>query len=372
MDTRKFVEAWRSGTMSRRTFESGLAAAGLGLATVPALRQPAHAAGEALYFGWSGYESEGFHTAYTEKHGGSPEAAFWATEEEALQKMRQGFTPDVMHPCTYTLHKWRDAGVLMALDPDRLTWLPDMFESLNDVAGAVHEGVRYFMPMDWGNSTVLYRSDIVAPEHAGENLSWAIIYEDWYKGRVATYDTEANVQIAGLLLGYDDIFNLTDEELLSTRPLLEKQRENLRFYWGDVSEIDQALASGELVAAYGWNDSYVRLREQGVPIELGIPKEGIFTWLCGLTIHPGTKDVDAAYDLVNAMTSPEAGAFEIENFGFGHANKKAFDLVPDDTLADLGLSTPEALLNNGIFFAAMDGQIEEKYIRLFDEVKAGF
>ena len=48
--------------------------------------------------------------------------------------MRQGFTPDVMHPCTYALHKWRDAGILMALDPDRLTWLPDMFESLNDVA----------------------------------------------------------------------------------------------------------------------------------------------------------------------------------------------------------------------------------------------
>lgn len=165
----------------------------------------------------------------------------------------------------------------MALDPDRLAWLPDMFESLADIAGSVHDGIRYFMPMDWGNSTVLYRSDIVAPEHAGENLSWAILYEDWYKGRVAAYDTEANVQIAGLLLGYDDIFNMTDEELLNTRPLLEKQRENLRFYWGDVSEIDQALASGELVAAYGWNDSYVRLRAQGVPIELGIPQEGIFT-----------------------------------------------------------------------------------------------
>ena len=82
--------------------------------------------------------------------------------------------------------------------------------------------------------------------------------------------------------------------------------------------------------------------------------------------------MDAAYDLVNAMTSPEAGAFEIENFGFGHANAKAFDLVSDDTLADLGLSTPEALLNNGIFFAAMDGDVLENYIRLFDEVKAGF
>lgn len=100
MDTRKFVEAWRSGTMSRRTFESGLTAAGLGLVSMPVVRRPAHAAGEVLYFGWSGYESEGFHTAYTEKYEGSPEAAFWATEEEALQKMRQGFTPDVMHPCT--------------------------------------------------------------------------------------------------------------------------------------------------------------------------------------------------------------------------------------------------------------------------------
>ena len=370
MDTRKFVEAWRNGTMSRRTFESGLAAAGL--VTVPVMRRPAHAVGEVMYFGWAGYESPGFHGAYTEKYGGSPEATFWATTEEAFQKMRQGFAPDVMHPCDSDLIKWREASLMAPLDPDRLEWLPDMFEGLNDIIGSVHDGVRYYMPMDWGNSTVLYRTDVIAPEHAGENLSWAILFEDWYKGRIASYDTLANVQIAGLLLGYDNIFDMTDEQLLSTRPLLERQRENLRFYWGDVSEIDQALASGELVAAYGWNDSYVRLLADGVPIELGVPKEGIFTWVCGLTIHPEAKDLDAAYDLVNAMTSPEAGAYEIENFGFGHANMKAFDLVDAGTLTELGLSTPEALLDNGIYFTAMDGAREETYIRLFDEVKAGF
>ncbi len=372
MDTKKFVEAWRGGRMSRRTFEKGLAAAGLGLVTVPGMRRPAHAASEVLYFGWSGYETPDFHTAYTEKYGGSPDAAFWATEDEAFQKMRQGFTPDVMHPCTYELIKWRDAGLLMPLDPDRLEWLPDMFPSLSDIDGSIHDGHRYFMPMDWGNSTVLYRSDIVAPEHAGENLSWAIVFEDWYKGRISTYDSTANVSIAGLLTGYDNIFSMSDEQLLKIRPLLERQRENLRFYWGDVSEIDQALAAGELVAAYGWNDSYVRLRAQGVPIELGIPKEGIFTWCCGLTIHPDNQNLEASYDLLNAMTSPEAGAYEIANWGFGHANMKAFDLVDDTVLEDLGLSTPEALLDNGIYFAPIDGHIEEKYVRLLDEVKAGF
>ena len=372
MDSKALIERLQDKSLTRREFKQILASAGVGLLTVPVLRRPAQAAGEVMYFGWAGYETPEFHPSYTEKYGGSPEATFWAAEDEGFQKMRQGFTPDVMHPCTYELIKWREAGLIAPLDPDRLEWLPDMFESLSDIEGSVHDGQRYYMPMDWGNSTVLYRKDLVAPEHAGENLSWAIIYEDWYAGRIASYDSTANVQIAGLLKGIDDIFAMTDEQLAEIRPLLEMQRQNLRFYWGDVSEIDQALASGELVAAYGWNDSYVRLRDQGIDIELGVPKEGIFTWCCGLTIHPETKNLDASYDLINAMTSPEAGAYEIESWGFGHANKKAFDLVPDDVLVALGLSTPEALLNNGIYFAAMQANVEESYIRLFDEVKAGF
>ncbi|MBT5432631.1 MAG: ABC transporter, partial [Rhodospirillaceae bacterium] len=63
---------------------------------------------------------------------------------------------------------------------------------------------------------------------------------------------------------------------------------------------------------------------------------------------------------------------EISNWGYGHANMKAFDLVPDDVLSELGLSTPEALLNSGIFFQALAPEIEEKYIRLWDEVAAGY
>ena len=372
MDTRKIIDRLNDKALTRREFKQVLASVGVGVATVPMMRRPARAEGEVMYFGWAGYETPDFHPSYTEKYGGPPEATFWATTDEAFQKMRQGFAPDVMHPCDTDLVKWREADLLAELDTQRLEWLPDMFESLADIEGSVHDGKRYYMPMDWGNSTIVYRPDLVAPEHAGENLSWAILYEDWYKGRISTYDSDVNVEIAGLLLGYDNIFSMTDEQLVETRPLLERQRENNRFYWGDNSEIEQALASGELVAAYAWNDSYVRLREQGVPIELGIPKEGIFTWCCGLTLHPESKNLEASYDLINAMTSPEAGAYEIQNWGFGHANKKAFDLVPGEVLTDLGLSTPDALLNKGIYFEPLGPELEEKYIRLFDEVKAGF
>ncbi len=373
MDTNKLLDGIAEGTLTRRELNMALAALGIGMVTMPVMSRKARAAREVMYFGWAGYDDPGFVGSYIEKYGGPPDYSFWATEDEAFQKMRMGgFVPDVMAPCTYEIVKWYDGGLIQELDVSRLKHLPDMFPSLNNIEGAVIDGKRYFMPVDWGNSTVIYRTDLVDPEDAGDNLSWGILYEEKYKGRIAFYDSAgAVVEIAGLLLGYDNIFSLTDEQLVEARKVIEKQRGNLRFYWGDQSEIEQALASGELVAAYGWNDGFVRLKEAGVPIALGVPMEGIFTWVCGLVMHPENQNEEASYDLINAFSSPEAGAYEIENWGFGHANTKAFDLVAPEKLAELGLSTPDELIDAGIFFKALDPAIEEKYIRLFEEVKAG-
>lgn len=226
---------------------------------------------------------------------------------------------------------------------------------------------------DWGNSTIIYRRDLVGEKWSDENVSWNIFYTDEFRNRLGFYDSaEAIVEISALVLGYDNIFTLTEEQLVEVRKMVAIQRDNMRMYWGDQTEATQALASGELVASYGWNDAYVTLKSQGIDVGLGVPKEGIFTWCCGMVIHAETDLLDEAYDLVNAFASPEAGAFEISNWGYGHANMKAFDLVPDDVLAELGLSTPEDLLGNGIFFQALAPDIEESYIRLWDEVRAGY
>ena len=373
MNIREFRTRLTNREMTRREFHQVLSSVGLGMITVPLFAHRARAAQEVMYFGWAGYEDPGFHPSYTEKYGGSPDATFWGDTAEAFQKMRMGgFVPDVIHPCSNDIVKWVDGGLIQELDTSRLEHLPNIFGSLDNIEGSIINGKRYFMPMDWGNSTVIYRTDMVDPEDQGDNLSWAILYEDKYKGRVSAYDSaEGVVEIAGLLSGFENIFSLTDEQLVEVRKMVERQRDNVRFFWSDQSEIEQALASGEIVAAYGWNDAFVRLKKQGVPVALGVPKEGIFTWCCGLVIHPENKNEEASYDLVNAMTSPEAGAFEIQNWGFGHANRKAFDLVEPEKLDELGLSTPEALIDAGIFFEALDPTVEERYIRLFEEVKAG-
>ena len=277
---------------------------------------------------------------------------------------------DVMGPCTYELNTWRDVGLLKAYDTERLIHLKDMFAAVLGIEGTVANDQRWFAPMDWGNSTVVFRTDMVDAEYMKEN-SWKILFDDRYKGRLSLSDTDANIEIAALLLGYNNVFSLDDRQLAEVKKMLLKQRDNVRFYWTDATSMEQSMASGEIVAAYAWNESYVKLKQQGVPVGFMVPKEGIFTWCCGLTLNSKIKNEDMAYDMINGMTSPETGAYEIATWGYGHANKKAFDLVGPEKLAELNLSTPEALLNNGIFFQPLDLDVRTKYNKLLEEVKAG-
>lgn len=103
------------------------------------------------------------------------------------------------------------------------------------------------------------------------------------------------------------------------------------------------------------------------------PKEGILTWVCGLVhLTTGKGDEQAVYDFTDSMLAPEAGKFEIENFGYGHANRKAFDLVSKERLEELGLSSPAGMFARSIFFREMKPEVQESYVNLLEEVKAGF
>jgi spermidine/putrescine transport system substrate-binding protein len=153
--------------------------------------------------------------------------------------------------------------------------------------------------------------------------------------------------------------------------LLREQRPLLRFYSNSLTDIERALAAGEVVAAVTWNDSYIRLVEQGLPVKFMNPKEGALTWTCGLVLSPWVENLDRAYDIIDAMIGPRAGQFEIENWGYGHANLKAFDLVDEKDLISRGLTKdPEDLLSSGIFQVPI--QNEPELQAMFDEVKGNF
>src|SRR3546814_4959706 len=63
---------------------------------------------------------------------------------------------------------------------------------------SVFDGQHYLVPFDWGNASVVYRTDIVGEKYQKEN-SWAILYDPEYRGRLAMFDGEtAAVGVAAL------------------------------------------------------------------------------------------------------------------------------------------------------------------------------
>ncbi len=373
MDKNEFVDKLATGALSRRDINKALATVGLAVVTVPFAPGRAWAAGEINYFTWGGYDIADIHQSYLDKYDGPPAYSLFGEEEEAMQKMRAGFTPDIAHPCVNSVGRWRDAGIIEPIDISRIPSWPDIWADLQNIKGTTFDGVNWFVPWDWGNSSILYRTDLVDPEYIAQE-SWSILLDERDKGRMAVYDSvDAIAGITGLLIGAGDPFNMTDAELAEARNVLEKIHGNMRFWWTDQTALEQALASGEMVAGYAWNSAVVTLKKEGIPVSYMNPKEGILTWVCGLVRvknAPGSED--AAYDFIEAMLDPESGRFLIDEYGYGHANEKSFELVSAERLAALGLSSPKALFAQGLFFDQIAPEIREKLITMFEEVKAGF
>lgn len=363
----------RAGGASRRDFAKALGAAGLGLVTLPLAAKRAKAAADDLHiFEWAGYEIPELHPSYIEKHGGSPRVSLFGEEEEAFAKLMTGYAVDTCHPCTASVRKWYDAGLIDPIDTSRLDHWVDIFPSLKTLEGTTANGQNLLVPFDWGNSSVLYRTDLVEPGFL-DNESWEILFDERYAGRLAMYDSvDAAMGVAGLVIGADNPFDMAAEELDRACTLLRKQRDLLRFYWTDRTQVQQALASGELVAAYAWNSEYWALKAGGQPVAYATPKEGIYTWVCGLVrVKAGVADEELVYDFLNAVTSPEAGEFLLNEYGIGHANMETMRRAPREQLDRLGIRDPVSHLANGVFFAEIAPEVRQKYIQAFEEIKAG-
>jgi spermidine/putrescine transport system substrate-binding protein len=99
------------------------------------------------------------------------------------------------------------------------------------------------------------------------------------------------------------------------------------------------------------------------------PKEGILTYCCGLVLTANARNIDQAYDLIDAMIAPEAGKWLIEANGYGHSNAKSFEIIDPKKLEELNLpADPIAFLNNGIVYKTM--QRLDVVSQMFESVKA--
>ncbi len=369
MDSKDLIEGIRSGRMTRRQVIQGLGSLGIAATMIPVGPGRAKAAVDVNYFTWTGYDIPELFPSFIEKYGEMPTFSVFGEEEEALQKLRSGFTPDVTHPCSSNVRRWRDAGVVVPIDTSRIENWPSVFPVLKHIRGVQLDGETFMAPFDWGNTSIAYRADLVDIEEE----SYSILLDERYKGRLSMFDSsETAAALGGLIAGVSNPFNMSDAELDAAFAVVAKIHQNLRFYWTDPTQISQALANGELVASTAWNETSVQLKQEGIDIKYMNPKEGMLTWVCGLSlVKDGPGDEQQKYDVINSMLSPEVGKFMINEYGYGHSNEKSYELVEQSRLDELGIGNPAAMLVRTVFFDEMPNDVREKVNARFEQVKAG-
>lgn len=355
---------------SRRRFLKQLASMGVAATVLPVMPRPASAAANLNVFSWAGYEYPEFYPQYLEKHGAEPDFSFYADEEEAFQKVRAGYRPDISLPCSSLMRRWRDAGLVSPLDTSRIEHWDDIYPQFLSISGVQLDGEYYLMPWDWGFSSVIYRTDLVQPKEQ----SYSLLLDERYAGRIALYNSvDAMAAVAGGLAGVDDPMVMNDDEIARTRVVMEQLHERTLFYWSDITEIYQALATGEVVAAWAWSEALPAMREDDIPVAFIQPKEGLWTYICGLCLHNVAAEKEqAAYDFLSAMLSTESGLVLMDYYSYGHANRKSIDLLEPEARAAFPIQDPVGFFADSNYYNEIPPATRAKLVAIFNEVKAGF
>ena len=365
------IKLLRSGRLSRRQMVQMLASAGV-LATPLASSRLAAADRTAAnsvdlsVLEWKGYEDPAFHPEYTTRYGGEPSFAFFAEEEDALQRMRVGYLVDLVHFCAGLTAMARDAELIAPLDPERIPRWNQIIPTLLDVEGIRARDKYWLAPWDWGYSTVAYNPETIDVE----NPTYEIFVDPKFKGRTAlTSSIGVNIFIAGVIGGWKSPLDPTEAEIETAGEIFTKMLENARFVWTDSTQLEQAWGAGDVGISYVFGSATRRMRKEGLP---NVVVEPLQMWVCGLSLSANRSGSDdQAYDYINAMLDPVGGLALFDLFGYGHANSETNALIGPERLEGTGLDDPVGLFSRGVFMAAVPPAKRAKLFQLWFEAQAG-
>ena len=314
---------------------------------------------------WAGYEDTsmfvGFHQKYPKV---TVSVAFGESDADIFSKMKAGADACVFHPYTGWQPFYVRDGLVQELDTTRLShWaeVPARFKALGQVGGK-----QYFIPWDWGYTSILYRTDKVP----GGIDSWAALFDPKFKSHLSMWDDGPGaVTIATYLKGWDET-KLTDQQLAEIERMWTDQRKLNRFYWTGEPELVQGMASGEIWVAYAWQGAYNTLLGQGVPVAYAQPKEGRNSWVGLYGIAPACKDTDLAYSFLDEKLSSQQGVGLISSFAYGHVNPAAYQGVTDTNIVKaLSLNDP-TVLDRTLFTPLVSEADRDHFGQLWARVKA--
>lgn len=236
------------------------------------------------------------------------------------------------------------ATSLMLLDKQGMLepYKPQGFDQIKDLFKDTRTDKPTWVGMDAWAGALCYNT--VEGEKAGVTKpeSWADLLKPEYKGHIAMpnpgssgtgfLDVAAWLQMMGEKGGWD---------------YMDKLHENIAAYLHSGSKPCKAAAAGEYIVGISFAYPGVQLKNQGAPVEVILPKEGIGWDMEATGIMKGTKNLEAAKKLADFAASADANKLYNDSYQV-LARKDVEAKVPENYPAD----EANKLIKNDFYWAA--------------------
>ena len=294
---------------------------------------------ELLVLEWSGYEAEDF---WTDFKSASPDTQvnfeFGDTDANILALMQAGSQADVFHFYTGWQQFYVDEGLVREIDTSKLSnWdkVPEEYRQLGQV-----DGKQYFLPWDWGFSSILYNTD-----HVPEVTSWDALLDPAFAGHVSMWnDGPAAVAVSSYINGWDETA-LTDDQLAQIEADWIAQKPLNAFYWtGEYTDLCPSVQDGTVWVAYAWQGCYATALAAGDPVAYANPDEGRNSWVGLYGISAETDSYELALKFLDLKLAEATCGNAVSLFYYGCANADVMAAIDDPVLIEaFGINDPSIL-----------------------------
>ena len=339
MDQKEFVNQllrYRKGSISRRHF---MGVTGLGTAmAVLATAVPTVFGARGAYAGtigdkvslttWPNYHSQKNLDNFAQTTGAKVEMTVFGSNEEMFAKLKAGGTGwDVFVPTNYTIENYVQEDLIVPLDLKQVpNFQPQNYTDQRFTQPGTVNGQVYAVHKDWG--TTGYS---VNTKHVSETMtSWKDFWDltrSKYSGRTMVHDYQLTT-IGNALKYYGYSFNsLNEKELADAEKLLLDAKPHL---FAINSDYQPSMRSGDAWLTVAWTGDANQLHRDMPEIIYVIGKEGGEIWSDFYAIPKEAPNQAGAYALINYLLDPAVNKDEVLAHGYPVADKRVFDLLPED------------------------------------------
>ncbi|MDO6966018.1 ABC transporter substrate-binding protein [Rhizobium alvei] len=296
----------------------------LAITTAISVALPAFAnAAELNILTWEGYADASFISKFEAASGCKTNSTYVGSNDDFAPKLAAGGgVYDIIVPSIDTIGLMRQADFVDPIDTSKIEGWADVypeFSAANDVAV---DGETWSVPLVWGSISLMYRPDKVDPKPD----SIGALFDPKYKGKVSMWDDKSSIYWAARLLGFENVYDLTDEQLATVQAKLIEQKPLIRKYWATAGELTELYANQEVWLSNTWTglqSKEINNLKKGFEVVEFTPKEKAEGWMDSMQLVKGSPNVDCAYKFFSFMLSADGQCGIVGSTGYFPVNPKA-------------------------------------------------